>query len=99
MSLKANDNKLLKKYTKTWGRVSSLRNIEFDNKTVYCDNDKYIKTKINSYGDNINANFQGKRIPKEDASYNFLSLIILDSVIRISKKYYPQNCWKNASTR
>ena len=29
-------------------------------------------------------------MPKENASYKCLSLIILDSVIRVDKKYYPQ---------
>ena len=29
-------------------------------------------------------------MPKENASYKCLSLIILDSVIRVNKKYYPQ---------
>ena len=29
-------------------------------------------------------------MPKENASYNCLSLIMLDSVIRVNKKYYPQ---------
>ena len=29
-------------------------------------------------------------MPKENASYKCLSLIILDSVIRANKKYYPQ---------
>ena len=29
-------------------------------------------------------------MPKENVSYDCLSLIILDSVIRVSKKYYPQ---------
>ena len=42
------------------------------------------------YGDRVNTNFQGKRVPKENASYKCLSLIMLDSVIRVSKKYYPQ---------
>ena len=37
-----------------------------------------------------NANFQGKKIPKENASYKCLSLIMLDSVIRANKKHYPQ---------
>ena len=69
MSFKVTDNKLLKKYTKIWERVNSLMNIEFDSETVYVKNDKYIKTKIKSYGDKINTNFQGKKIPKEDASY------------------------------
>ena len=29
-------------------------------------------------------------MPKENASYRCLSLIVLDSVIRVNKKYYPQ---------
>ena len=90
MSFKVNDNRLLKKYTEIWERVSSLMNIEFDSEPVYGDNDKCIKTKIKSYGDKINTNFQGKKTPKKDASYKCLSLIVLDSAIRVNKKYYPQ---------
>ena len=63
---------------------------KFDSETVYGDNDKYIKTKIKSYGHKINTNFQSKKIPKENASYKWLSLIMLDFVIRANKKYYPQ---------
>ena len=65
-------------------------NIEFDSDPVYGDNDKYIKAKIKSYRDKVNTNFQGKKIPKENASCKCFSLIILDSVITVSKKYYPQ---------
>ena len=65
-------------------------NKEFASEPVYCDNDKYIKAKINLYENKVNTNFQGKKIPKENASYKWLSLIMLDSVIRVSKKYYPQ---------
>ena len=43
MSFKVNDDMLLKKYTKIWGRVNFLENIEFDSEPVYGDNDKYIK--------------------------------------------------------
>ena len=60
-------------------------------KYTYGDNDKYIKTKIKSYGDKINTNFQGKNTPKEDARYKCLSLIMLDSVIRINKKVLSSN--------
>ena len=78
-----------------WERISNLMNIEFDpvygdNDLVYGDNDKYIKTKIKVYEDRVNTNFQGKKVPKENASYKCLSLIMLDSVIRVNKKYYPQ---------
>ena len=43
ISFKVNDDMLLKKYTKIWGRVNFLENIEFDSEPVYGDNDKYIK--------------------------------------------------------
>ena len=82
MSFKVIDNKLLKKYNKIWERVSSLMNIKFE--PVYDDNDKYIKTKIKSYGGEINKNFQDKKISIENASYKWLSLIMLQSVT----KYY-----------
>ena len=63
-SFKVSDNKLLKKYTKIWGRISNLMTIKSDSEPVYGDNDKYIKTKIKSYGDEINTNFQGKKNTK-----------------------------------
>ena len=94
MSLKVEDNKLLKRYDKIWEIISDLINIELDSEPVYGDNDKYIKTKIkmykDKYKDKVNTNFQGKDVPKEDASYKCLSLIVLEFVIRVSKKYYPQ---------
>ena len=91
MFFKVDDNKLLKEYNKIWEKISILMNIEFDSEPVYGDNDKYIKTKIIMYEDRVNTNFQGKKVPKEDASYKCLSLIMLDSVIRVNKKDYPQN--------
>ena len=51
MSFKVDDNKLLKKYSKIWEKISDLMNIEFDSEPVYDDNDKYIKTKVKMYED------------------------------------------------
>ena len=65
-------------------------NIEFDSDPVYGDNDKYIKTKVKMYEDRVNTNFQDKKLPKENVSYKCLSLIMLNSVVRVNKKYYPQ---------
>ena len=53
--------------------------IKFDSEPVYGSNDKYTKTKITSREDNVNTNFQGKKIPNENASYKCLSLITFDS--------------------
>ena len=38
----------------------------------------------------VNTSFQGKKVPKENSLYKSLSIIVLDSVIRINKKYYSQ---------
>ena len=68
-------------------------NIEFDSEPVYGDNNKYIKTKIKMYEDRINTTFQGRKVPKEKPHIimpHIISLIMLDSVIRANKKYYPQ---------
>ena len=90
MSFKVDDNNLLKKYNKIWEKVSNLMNIEFDSEPAYGDGYKYIKAKIKMYEDRVNTNFQGKKVPKGNASYKCLSLIMLDSVISVNKKYYPQ---------
>ena len=90
MCFKTTDNKLLKKYTKIWESVSSLMNIKVDSEPVYGDNDKYIKTRTKTYEGRVNTNFQGKKTPKENASYKCLLLIMLDYVIKANKKYYPQ---------
>ena len=41
-------------------------NIKFDSEPVYGDSGKYIKIKIKTYGDKVNTNFQGKKVPKEN---------------------------------
>ena len=69
-------------------------NIEFDSEPVYENIDRYIKTKIKMYENKVNTNFQGKEVPMENASYDCLSLITLDSVIRVNKKYYSQTLLK-----
>ena len=70
--------------------IGNLIGKECDSEPVYGDNDKYIKTKTKSHGNKVNTNFQGKKIPKENASYKCMSLIMLDSAIKVNKKYYPQ---------
>ena len=70
MSFKVSDNRPLKNYNKIWERTGSLMKPKFDSEPAYGDSDKHIKTKIKLYGDKINTNFQGKKIPKENSPYN-----------------------------
>ena len=90
MSFKISDKKTIKKVHQIWGRVSSLIGKEFDSERIQSDSDKYIKTKITSYGEKVNTNFQDKKVPKENASCKCLSRIMLDSVIKVNKNYYPE---------
>ena len=90
MSFRANNKQLLKNYNKIWEKVEKLMRIDFESKPVYGDDDKYIKTKIKIYADNMITNFHNKKMPKEKAPCKCLSIIMLDSVIKANKKYYPQ---------
>ena len=85
-----NDKQLLKNYNRIWGKVESLLNIDFESKPVYGNDDKYIKTKIKVYAQSIITNFHNKKMPKEKAPCKCLSIIMIDSVIKANKKYYPQ---------
>ena len=64
--------------------------INFESKPVYGDHDKYIKTKIKMYVGSIITNFHNKKIPKENAPSKCLLIVMINSVIRVNKKYYPQ---------
>ena len=57
-----NCSKCIPKYGE---KISSLMNKKFDSESVYGDSDKYIKTKINLYGDKVNTNFHNEQIPKK----------------------------------
>ena len=63
--------------------------IDFESKPVYNDDDKYIKTKIKTYEKSIITHFHHKKTPKEKAPCKCLSIIMIDSVIKANKKYYP----------
>ena len=90
MSFKISDKQLLKKYNQIQKKVKNSLKIKLDSEPVYGDNDKYIETKIKIYDGNVNTNVQDKEMPKEKASCKCLSIIMLDSVVKVKKKYYPQ---------
>ena len=80
MSFRVNNKQFLKNYNKIWEKGEKLMKINFESKPVYGDDDKYIKTKIKIYPDNMITNFHNKKMSQE----------MLDSVIKANKKYYPQ---------
>ena len=82
----------------------SGKNINFDDKKIkrssFYKNKKIINiedidvnnilvSKKEPYGTKI-TNFLNKKMPKEKALCKSLSIIMIDSVIKANKKYYPQ---------
>ena len=51
MSLRIDDDKLLEKYKTIWTKAEYLQNIELYALPVY--DDRYVKTKIRTYGDKL----------------------------------------------
>ena len=90
MSFIVKDKKLLKIYNKIWKAIEGLMNVTFESKPVYGEDVKYIKTKIKTYAGNIITNFHNKKMPKEKTPCKCLSIIMIDSVIKANKEYYPQ---------
>ena len=67
MSLKVKDKKLFKNYNRIWTEIEKLMSKDFNTQPTYDDNDKYIKTKIKTYEDNITTNFYNKKGSKKTA--------------------------------
>ena len=93
MSFFTDHNEFLERYTKIWEKISDLIDKKFDSDPVY--NNKYINTKIRSYNNDIITNFhdndnKNNKLPEKNKAYKCMSLISLDSIIKINKKYYPQ---------
>ena len=90
MSFFTDNNELLERYTAIWEKINDLVNKKFDSDTIY--NNKYTNTKIRSYNNDIKTNFRNidnknNKLPEKNKPYKCVSLISLDSIIKINKKY------------
>ena len=96
MSLLVKDKRLLKNYNKIWKKIELDKklNTDFDSKSVYGNDDKYIKAKIKTHEVGIITNFYNKngskKIPEEKIPCKCLSIIVLDSVLYAYEKYHPK---------
>ena len=93
MSFFTDNNEFLERYTKIWEKISNLIDKKIDSDPVYSN--KYINTKIRSYNNDIITNVhdidnKNNKLPEKNKVYKCMSLISLDSIIKINKKYYPQ---------
>ena len=61
MYLTIKNTQLLKNYHKIWKKIEKLMKIDFNTKTTYGDDDKYIKPKMKTYKGSIITNFYNKK--------------------------------------
>ena len=76
------------------GKNETSMSINYDSQPTYCDDDKYIKTKIKTYEDSITTDFYNRKgyekIPEEKIPHKSLSIILLHSALCTCEKHHPQ---------
>ena len=65
MSLRVNDKQLFKNYNKKWKKTERLMSIDFEIKSSYDDDNKYIKTKVKIFAGSVITNFHNKKYLKK----------------------------------
>ena len=88
MSFRIADNKLSQKYKTFWTKIEDLKNVELNVLPVYYD--RYIKTKIRTYGDKFYANYCASNVLKDDIECDSFSVISFDSLLVYENNYYLQ---------
>ena len=82
------DDEVGEQYEQIWGVIKNKLSIKFHSKPIY--EQKYLKTKLREYDGVIKTHFLGNGITKENMHYTCIACIIIDSVMRMDKKKYPQ---------
>ena len=93
MSFRIDNEKLLEKYKTIWTTNKDLKYIEL-NALPFYDN-RYIKPKIRTYGDKVNANFRGLNVPENDIECESTVISIYSSLaceIKQSLQFYLDDC-------
>ena len=89
MSFSIKDDDVLDKCNQTWNKIKREFNLKFHSMSVY--DEKHIKAKVRElFNGVIKTNFLVDEIPKESIHYACIACIIIDFVISMEKKNYPQ---------
>ena len=88
MSFLIEDEDVYLKYTEIWNKIKNLLGVKLHSQPFY--DDKYIKTKVNTFNSMISTLFSGNEIPKERNHCICIGTIFVVSVLKIDKKNYRQ---------
>ena len=88
MSFRIDDEKLLEKYKAIRIKIEDLKNIKLNALPVH--DDRYIKTKIRTFGDKVYTDFRGLNVPEDDKECEYFTVISIDFLLVYDTKYYLQ---------
>ena len=86
MSFLIDDKKVLEKYKVIWTEIGHLKYIVLNAFLVY--DDRYIKTKIRTFGDKVCTNFRGLSVSEDDIECKTFIVISIDSLLVCEHKHY-----------
>ena len=85
MFFRRDDDKLLEKYKTIQGKTEDLNKIELNALPVY--DGRYTKTEINTYDDNVYANFRDSNVPEDGVESESFTIIFIDSLLVYESKF------------
>ena len=88
MSFLIKNSEVWEKYEDIWNVIKNKLNIKFHSQPIY--ENEYLQAKVREFNGNIKTNFLGNNLPNENTYYTCIACITVDSVLRVSKKNYPQ---------
>ena len=89
------DEKILEKYKAICTKIQDLENVELNASPVY--DDRYIKSKIRTYGDKVYINFRGLNLLDEYIECKSFTVTSIDSLHLHESEYYLQVDLDNCS--
>ena len=88
MSLMIKDDEVWDTYDKICNVIKDKLGIKFHREPVH--EYKYLRAKVRELNDVIKTNFLGNDVPKENIHYTCIACIIIDSVMKADKIYFPE---------
>ena len=79
---------ILNEYAEIWNGIKDLIGKYFDIEVIHYN--KYKSAKIKPFNDEIRTAFHDEGLPAEETPWTAHSVILVDSVYRRNKSYYPQ---------
>ena len=77
------------KYEEIWNEMKTKLNIQFQSQPIY--ENKYLKTKVRQFDGNINTNFLGNNLPKENTYYTCIACITIDCIVKNESENDSEN--------